>query len=208
MQNLFTIYFKLSPNDNYFNSGEKRKNLCHEIVKEDVVTKRFLSKIIGNLVAAFPAVTLGPVYYRDLEMDKAKALRLSNKNYDASVSLSNEERKELSWWITNVISSLQHIDVPDPDITIYTDSGTLGWDVTDGKNPSGGRWKADEINHINVLELKAILIGVQRYCKGKNYKHVRVMSDNIKAVSYVNNKGRIKSEFCNKITKELWVWCT
>ena len=34
------------------------------------------------------------------------------------------------------------------------------------------------------------------------------MSDNITAVSYVNNKGGIKSEFCNKIAKELWVWCT
>ena len=30
---------------------------------------------MGNLVAAFPAVTLGPFYYRDLETDKAKALQ-------------------------------------------------------------------------------------------------------------------------------------
>ena len=59
-----------------------------------------------------------------------------------------------------------------------------------------------------MLELKAILIGVQTYCKRKKYKHVRVMSDNITAVSYVNNKGGIKSEFCNKIAKELWLWCT
>ena len=58
--------------------------------------------------------------------------------------------------------------MPDPDITIYTDSSTLGWAVTDGRNSSGGRWKADEINHINVLELKTILIGTQTYCKGKN----------------------------------------
>ena len=108
--------------------------------------------------------------------------------------------------------------MPNPDITIYTDSSTLGWGVTDGKNPSGGRWKADKINHINVLELKAILMGVQTYCKGKNYKHVRVMSDNITAVSYVNNKGAIKSEFCNKnckrtmgvvyITKYMGISCT
>ena len=34
------------------------------------------------------------------------------------------------------------------------------------------------------------------------------MSDNIPAVSDVNNKGRIKSEFCNEIEKELWVWST
>ena len=48
------------------------------------------------------------------------------------------------------MSSLQHVHVPAP--------GTLGWGVTDGKNPSGGRWKTDERNHINVLELKAILM--------------------------------------------------
>ena len=103
------------------------------------------------------------------------------------------------------MSSLQHIHKPDPDITIYTDSSTLGWGVTDGKNPSGGRWKADEINHINVLELKAIFIGVQAYCKAKNYKHVRVMSDNITPLYYVNNKGGIKQSFVIKLQKDLWV---
>ena len=104
------------------------------------------------------------------------------------------------------MSSLQHIHVSDPDITIYTDSSTLGRGVTDGNNLSGGRWKV--FNHIYVLQLKTIFIGMQTYCKEKNYKHVRVMSDNITAVSYVNNKGGIKSEFCNEISKELWVWCT
>ena len=33
-----------------------------------------------------------------------------------------------------------------------------------------------------MLELKAILIGVETNCKQKNYKHVRVMSDNITAL--------------------------
>ena len=35
------------------------------------------------------------------------------------------------------MSSLQYIHVRDQDITIYTNSSTLGWGVTDGKNPSG-----------------------------------------------------------------------
>ena len=69
---------------------EKVFNLCHEILKEDVVTVRFLSKLIGNLVAALPAVTLGPFYCRALEMNKAKVLQLSNGNYDVSVGLSIE----------------------------------------------------------------------------------------------------------------------
>ena len=97
---------------------EKILNLCQEILREDVVTIRFLLKLIGNLVAVFPAVTLVPFYHRASEMDKVKALQQSNGNYDALVRLSNEAKKELCWWITNIMSSLQHIHVPDPDITI------------------------------------------------------------------------------------------
>ena len=76
MNHLLRIYFKLCPNDSYFNSREKSKklNLYQDIFTEDVVTIRFLSKFIANLVAAFPAVTLGLLYYKALETDKAKAL--------------------------------------------------------------------------------------------------------------------------------------
>ena len=133
---------------------EKILNLCQGILREDVATIRFLSKRIGNLIADFPAETLGPFYYKALETDKAKALKQFNGNYDASVGLPNEVNNQLCWWITNIMFSLQHIHAPDLDITIYADSSTLGSGVTDGNNPSGRRWKADEINHINVPELK------------------------------------------------------
>ena len=120
---------------------EKILNLCREIIREDVVTIRFISKPTGNLVVTFPKLTLGPFYYRALEMDKAKAPQQSNGNYDASVRLSNETKKELCWWITNIMDSLQHIHESDPDITTCTYTSTLGWGVTDGNNPSGGRGK-------------------------------------------------------------------
>ena len=120
---------------------KKVLKLYQQILREDVVTIRFLSKIIGNLVTAFPEITLDPFYHRVSEMDKVKVLQQSNGNYDASVRLSNEAKKELSWWITNIMSSLQHIHFPDPDITIYTNS-------SNGNNPSGDRWKSYEINYI------------------------------------------------------------
>ena len=60
MHHLPRIYFKLCPNDNYFNSGEKK--ISQEILRQDVVTIRFLSKNIGNLVAAFRAVILGTFF--------------------------------------------------------------------------------------------------------------------------------------------------
>ena len=81
--------------------------------------------------------------------------------------------------------------MPDPDITIYSDSSTLGCDVTNGKNPSARRWIACEVNHTKGLELKNI-IWMQTYCKIKNYNHARVMSDNTTAITDVNT-GVIKS---------------
>ena len=74
---------------------EKILNLCQKILRGDVVTISFQSNFIRNLVAAFPAVTLGPFYYRALKMDTNKALQQSSENYDASVLLSNEVKKEL-----------------------------------------------------------------------------------------------------------------
>lgn len=50
------------------------------------------------------------------------------------------------------LEQLQYIRVPDPDIIIHTDSSILGWNITDGKSRSGGRWKADDISHINVVD--------------------------------------------------------
>ena len=38
----------------------EKKEIRQEIFRQDVVTIRFLSKLIGNLVAAFSAVILGP----------------------------------------------------------------------------------------------------------------------------------------------------
>ena len=59
-----------------------------------------------------------------------------------------------------------------------------------------------------MLELKVRFTGVQTYCKGKKYKHFRVMSDNTTTMLCVNNEVAIKSEFCKEIEKELWMWCT
>ena len=74
---------------------------------------------------AFPTITLGPFQYGALETEKVNTLQQSNRNYHASVRLSNETKKELWWWIKSIKSSFQHIHVPVPDITVYTDSSTL-----------------------------------------------------------------------------------
>ena len=59
--------------------------------------------------------------------------------------------------------------------------------------------------HINVLGLKAALIGIRTYCHNRSYKHIRVISGSSTAIAYINNNGGIKTKKCNEIVKEIWL---
>ena len=62
--------------------------------------------------------------------------------------------------------------MPNPDITIYNDASLTGCGIPDGISPSTGLWYKAELEHINVLESKAIRIGIYTYCKNKDFLHV------------------------------------
>ena len=106
----------------------------------------------------------------------------------------------------NIATSIKHINIPEIDITIYTDASLKGWGITDGSNPSGGRWAENEMQHINVLELKAALFGIIAYCKNESLKNARIMVDNTTAIAYINNMGGTKLPQCNELAMELWLW--
>ena len=65
----------------------------------------------------------------------------------------------------------------------------------------------NEIIHVNVLDLKSIWFGVFTYCKDKNFKHIRIMSNNTTATSSINKKGGLKSHEFNNTAKEILIWC-
>lgn len=69
--------------------AEKMIGLCKDFLKCKTNTIRDLSAIIGNLVASFPAVTHGKLFYRQLENEKIKALKEAKGQFDAGVHLSD-----------------------------------------------------------------------------------------------------------------------
>ena len=158
-------------------------------------------------MASFPAVPLGPLFYRALGTDKVVGLKRHRQNYDAETELFSEAYSELVWWKHNIKDSFQDLVIPKPDITIFTDANGIGWSITDGHNPSGGQWAEHERMNINVLELKAAFIGIRTYCHKISYNHIRFLLDSSKAIAYINNRGGIKFKKCNELVKEIWLWC-
>ena len=189
--------------------AEHVKSSCMSLFGASVFTIRELAHVIGLLVSSFPGVQFGRLHYRHLELDKVEALKISKGNYDAKAMLSQESYTELKWWIDNIMSAFCPIRYKHPDLTLTTDASTRGWGAVTSDNRTGGLWNLQEQqHHINYLELKAVLLGLQSLCSDVLNKHIRILSDNTTTVAYINAMGGIRSNKCNEIAAEIWAWCS
>ena len=96
--------------------------------------------------------------YRCLEIEKTKALKQNQGDFDARMCLSYKLKKEISWWNDNILGSMKSICLSqNPEFVVRTDASLQGWGAFLDSSV-GGRWAVEEKNcHINVLEIKAIL---------------------------------------------------
>ena len=77
-----------------------------------------------------------------------------------------------------------------------------------GNVSTGGAWLPDEkLMHINVLELKAILLALKSFVK-TSHKHIKIMSDNTTAIHCINKMVTSHSMECHPEALKIWEWAT
>ena len=182
---------------------------CKTLSGKTSPTIREVAQVVGKLVASLPAVLFGPLFYRQIEIDKASALKAARGNYEADMTLSPVALGDLAWWIANIMLVSKPIVTPPPDLIMHTDAAsTVGWGATLNKLSCGGAWSASEKeHHINFLELKAVFLALQSWDKIVLQKHVRVMIDNQTAVAAINHMGSCHSKDVDAMAREIWLWC-
>ena len=188
---------------------EKVINKARNIL-QGKVSIRMVASLVGNLTSSFEAVPQGRLYYRHLELCKTTSLKMSKHNFDAPCYISNEARAEAQWWIENIGEAFAYIKaIPMIDYTIHTDASTLGWGACDDMDVSNGRWTEEEQEmHINCLELLAIKFALMSFVPLHTHiRHVRIMSDNTTAISYINKQGGSHSMALNDIAVQIWLLC-
>ena len=85
-----------------------------------------MAQLIGVLVACFPGVEFRQLFYRQLEIDKAAALKLHKGDFDQSMVLSDIAKQDLVWWIEKVGMG-KKISHGNPVIVLKTDASLTGW---------------------------------------------------------------------------------
>ena len=162
------------------------------------ITVRFLAKLIGKIVAVFPASDHAQLHYRILDRFKVKCLRLHANKWSSKVRLSPACLQEVSWWKNNIHSPKmsRSLHLPQTTCEIFTDASSHSW---------GGVFRkiGDKLNTtvqnnfsleqaklpINTKELIAIYYSL---CSFKHLLHgqgILIHCDNVTAIACVKNKG-------------------
>ena len=182
------------------------KEACQNLTRKQECTIREFAAVIGMLVAAQPGVEDGAIYYRRLEIEKARCLKWHKGNFDAKITLSREAREDLDWWIHHSATNVKKLVHGDPTVRLRSDSSGRAWGGVYGTNRTGGPWSMQEAQrHINVKELHAAFLTLQTFGRGWRQRHVRIELDNATAVAYLNKKGGKKEEL-NNLARQIWLW--
>ena len=187
---------------------EKRERFCRaagDLLYRRKPSIREVAGLVGLMVAYAPAVEYGGAHIKWLEIDKNEALARTKGNFDASMYYSDRAETDIRWWLES-LGSARKVRLDPPEVEICTDASLEGWGAHRGETTAGGRWLEEEKAHINVLELKAILLGLKSL-NNEGDSHIRVLTDNTTALAYVKNMGGVKSVACNEVAGEIWDWC-
>lgn len=190
---------------------EKRKGIMQFVTKFTSLPKcsiRELSRFIGMLTAACPAVRYGWLYTKSFERQKYLALQ-KHGDYETKIKLTDTILPDLKWWKHNIMTT-KNVLRPDKtfDLEIYTDASRTGWGAfCNGKRANGG-WKRDELSlHINHLELLAVFFGLKCFASTHSNSSILLRVDNTTALCYINRMGGIRFPHLNDLAKTIWQWC-
>ena len=160
---------------------QKLLTLCRQIRSNSKVLLRTLAQLLGLLESYRLAVWQAPLHFRYLQALLIRGLNQMNHNYEAPVSLCSQSLGEINWWLQNLETvNGSPIITPSSDLTIFTDASLI---------KTNRKWSATERQlHINVLELKGAMLGIQSLLKNQSSKIISLNMDSSTAVAYINHK--------------------
>lgn len=177
-----------------------------EVKNSSKLTIQVLAGLIGILLAACPTIMYGPVYVKQLEYEKNKALEHHNKDFSRSIVLSQSAKEDINWWICNLPQAKNSMSKDKYDTVITTDASLSGWGGESKGKTTKGSWSQNEKGlHINELELMAIYFCLQALIVDSNI-NILIRCDNTTAISYINNQGGCRATGCNTIANNIWKW--
>ena len=164
--------------------------------------------ILGHLASLERLVPHGCLRMRSLQWHLKTQWSPESDPPSLPVALPEEARRDLSWWMVKAhLLTGVRFGAPAPDLHLYSDASSSGWGAHLLDQNVSGVWSDQEkLLHINLLEMKALFLGLQAFQEDVAGHHVTAMCDNSTVVAYVNKQGGTVSRSLCLLTSRLLRW--
>ena len=188
----------------------KLQQLLATLRSRHVCTAREFLSLIGLINSMMSYVSLGRLRLRPLQWYLKDRYTPVSDPLTKSITLDWNVLRETfqHWQSVQWLRQGVPLQQPPHDLTLVTDASRHGWGGYLGNQEASGRWDRDHQSlHINVLELKAVLLCLGKFEDTVKDRVVLVLTDNTTAVHYINKQGGTHSRALNELTMLLLTWC-
>ena len=164
--------------------------------------------LIGLLTATEKQVLSGRLHMRPIQWHLKRCWHVP-ESLEKVIPLPKSLHVHLRWWLDpdkvlrgQPLHPLQHA------LQLFSDASNEGWDAHLGDYTARGLWSKSEGDlHINLLELKAVLLALRQFERLCWNQTILVCMDNTTVVSYINKEGGMRSGSLCALLWRLLLWC-
>ena len=195
LQQIIYLGIQIDTKLNLAKPSEKRKlkltHLISTFLSQAAPTAYEWLQIMGHLTSLEKIVPKGRTRIRPLQWQLKSLWRQNLDPMYKRIPISQECLTCLQWWADNknLMSGVPLVQTP-IDHLLFSDASSKGWGThMDGLKASGIWNHVQQQQHINILELHAVWLGMKAFRQQICNKTVAIMSDNTTTVAYIKNEG-------------------
>ena len=144
---------------------EKFLTVAESFCTMDAPPAQLWQVILGHLASLERMVPHGRLRMRSLHWHLKAHWSPESDPPSLPAPLPWEVRRDLSWWMVrdHLLTGVR-FGTPAPDLHLYSDASCLGWGAHLLNQHVSGVWSDQEkLLHINLLEMKALFLGLQAF---------------------------------------------
>ena len=162
--------------------------------------------LLGIMSSATDAIPLGRLHLRPLEFYLLAHWKPASRILSSLIPVKHDLiDHHLRWWLDRECTRAGMIlDVPEAQVTLFTDASGSGWGAHVNQFQASGVWSPREaILHINALEMLAVRNSLTAFRTQLAGLTVQLMSDNATVVSYLSKQGGTVSMNLYSLAREV-----
>ena len=186
----------------------KLQSLIQKMLLARAASARKIHSLLGQMESMAGLLPDGRAHKRLLQWHIKDCWSQADQPWDFHISLGPWFSQAISKWLNrDFLFSMVPLCRPPPDLFLFTDASLVGCGAHMGDLSASGQWSVHwQDQHINVLELRAVMLALKSFHQVIPHCHVLLSIDNTTVTAYLNKEGG-PSQTLSFMATNLLDWC-